>query len=345
MMDVECIKRIYNRLEDEKSKEIFVNRLLYSLTGDRKYMLEIINKMEEVQKIWEFLKTSREIYIFGAGSYGRVIIDFYKEYMTIRGLIDNDISKVGKCLGGGVPVVSFSDFLERGGKNAKVIISSRLYCKEMFNQLIEAGILQENILNLGELINNLVSRQYFDLPALNSRETDREVFIDGGCFSGFSSLGFIKWCNEKFEKIYAFEPDSINLLKCKKVLADYADKCEIIPKGLWDSTKDLRFANLGAGDSCISDDGNIIIPVTNLDEVVKEKVTFLKLDIEGAEYKALLGARKIIKRDSPRLAICVYHKPEDIWELPELLLDINPNYKFYFRHYSIATHETILYAV
>ena len=69
------------------------------------------------------------------------------------------------------------------------------------------------------------------------------------------------------------------------------------------------------------------------------------MDIEGAEYKALLGAEKTIKKYKPKLAICIYHKPEDVWEIPWLIHQFNPNYKFYLRHYSLTSPETVLYAI
>ena len=90
---------------------------------------------------------------------------------------------------------------------------------------------------------------------------------------------------------------------------------------------------------------NYDIEVTDLDSVVKdEKVTFIKMDIEGAEEKALLGARHIITEQKPKLAICVYHKPEDIIELPALILEMRPDYKIAFRHYSLRGTETVMYA-
>ena len=104
-----------------------------------------------------------------------------------------------------------------------------------------------------------------------------------------------------------------------------------------------------AGDgklSRISDDGNVIINVDAMDSIIKDdKITFLKMDIEGSELKALHGARKIIQRDKPKLAICVYHKPEDIIEIPLYINSLVPEYKFYMRHYSIDSAETVLYAI
>lgn len=82
-----------------------------------------------------------------------------------------------------------------------------------------------------------------------------------------------------------------------------------------------------------------------MDNLISEKVTFIKMDIEGAEYNALLGCKKIIREQKPKLAICIYHKPEDIIEIPELILSINKEYQFYIRHYSTTWAETILYAL
>lgn len=83
-----------------------------------------------------------------------------------------------------------------------------------------------------------------------------------------------------------------------------------------------------------------------LDEIAGDRrITFIKMDIEGAEKEALVGAQNIIRNQKPKLAISIYHKKEDIWELPALLLEMNPEYQFYLRHYSLREAETVLYAV
>lgn len=75
-------------------------------------------------------------------------------------------------------------------------------------------------------------------------------------------------------------------------------------------------------------------------------ITFIKMDIEGAEKKALLGAADIIKRSKPILAICIYHKREDFFEIP-LLIDemVTGEYTFYVRQYRYGQSETVLYAL
>lgn len=71
----------------------------------------------------------------------------------------------------------------------------------------------------------------------------------------------------------------------------------------------------------------------------------IKMDLEGAELHALQGAEQTIRRYRPKLAVSIYHNPEDIWEIPELILKLHPDYRLYLRHYSIAAAETVVYAI
>ena len=73
--------------------------------------------------------------------------------------------------------------------------------------------------------------------------------------------------------------------------------------------------------------------------------TFIKMDIEGYELKALIGAKESIRKYRPRLAVCVYHKAEDIFDVSKCILDIHNDYKLYFRSYHMASTEAVLYAV
>lgn len=76
----------------------------------------------------------------------------------------------------------------------------------------------------------------------------------------------------------------------------------------------------------------------------KETPTFIKMDIEGAELEALEGAKTTIVKNKPKLAICLYHKPDDLWKIPLYLKDLVPEYKFYIRHHGKVRWETVLYA-
>lgn len=89
-----------------------------------------------------------------------------------------------------------------------------------------------------------------------------------------------------------------------------------------------------------------MIETIALDEFIQdERVTFIKMDIEGAELDALRGAVHIIKTQKPKLAISVYHRWDDIFTIPKLILEIRPDYKLYIRHYSLLANETVLYAL
>lgn len=73
-------------------------------------------------------------------------------------------------------------------------------------------------------------------------------------------------------------------------------------------------------------------------------ITFIKMDIEGAEKESILGAKEIIKKYKPKLAICVYHKLEDIYMIPKMIKELVPEYKLYLRHHSLGMWETVCYA-
>lgn len=118
-------------------------------------------------------------------------------------------------------------------------------------------------------------------------------------------------------------------------------------KGLWDKEGSLSFAsNEGGSSGQFSENGAYVMEVTSLDSVLHdEEITFLKMDIEGSELNALKGAKLTIQMHKPKLAICVYHKPEDILVIPKYIKTLVPEYKFYLRHYSSYNTETVLYAI
>ena len=74
-------------------------------------------------------------------------------------------------------------------------------------------------------------------------------------------------------------------------------------------------------------------------------VDFIKLDVEGAEIAALRGGAELILRSRPILAVSLYHRPEDVWEIPELLMDMCTHYRFYLRQHLFNSFESVLYAI
>lgn len=126
----------------------------------------------------------------------------------------------------------------------------------------------------------------------------------------------------------------------------------VLQAGPWEDNEKLAFKRAGdegAGSQVskngqdVARDGLPKVDGVALDSIIKGKVSFLKLDIEGAELKALHGAKNIIQRDMPRMAICIYHKPEDIWEIPQYIKKLVPEYHMAVRHCMTYVYDTILY--
>lgn len=187
----------------------------------------------------------------------------------------------------------------------------------------------------------VIRGQYFDEVIMLEKG---EIFIDAGVFNCGTDIDFIKRCPD-YKKIVAFEPDPVLYKAClKRVEAYQIQNIKIHNIGLWNEKDTLSFCMGGAG-GCVSAEGTIMVQLDTLDHMLAEKVTFIKMDIEGAELRALEGAKNTIMKYRPKLAICVYHKPEDIVEIPLYLHNIVPEYTFYIRHHSKGDGETVLYAV
>jgi hypothetical protein len=103
---------------------------------------------------------------------------------------------------------------------------------------------------------------------------------------------------------------------------------------------------LGAESSCVLNNGNLEVDCITIDKFFAQiKPTYIKMDIEGSELKALHGARKTVKKYLPVLAICVYHKPKDIWEIPLYINSISNKYRFFLRAHGLEGWELVCYAV
>lgn len=88
------------------------------------------------------------------------------------------------------------------------------------------------------------------------------------------------------------------------------------------------------------------IQIKKLDDFLpNEQITFLKMDIEGAEINALIGAQELIKTQKPKLAICTYHLPEHFFDIPFYIKSLVPEYKIYIRHHTNTMFETVCYAI
>ena len=172
-----------------------------------------------------------------------------------------------------------------------------------------------------------------------------EVFIDCGTYIGDTIDDFLKKSNNNYKKIVCFEPDKENF----RILNEYISNKENIysyEAGVYSDNIELKF-NVGKNESSnISEEGTSSIECLKLDSLSEcQDATFIKMDIEGAELEALKGAEELIKRNKPKLAICLYHSDQDMIDIIEYVHKLIPEYKIYVRQYSLYEAQTVMYAI
>ena len=162
------------------------------------------------------------------------------------------------------------------------------------------------------------------------------VFADVGGYDGLITRKFIEHYPD-YKKVFLFEPEENNIARAKENLSSAHD-IFFFQKGLSDKNATLHFS--------INDSASMICEnVGKIDDVIKDRVSFIKMDIEGAESGAIEGAKETIKKYHPNMAICVYHKPDDFWKIPEQVLTIRNDYDLYMRHYTQGSDETVMFFI
>lgn len=349
--------KFYSLLEDDMSKRIYTSRIMYSISDDRKWIKKIVEEISEGKYLYGLPKGKAD-YIFGCGTYGFLTYKYFDNEWC--GFVDNNHLKYPNGLFG-LDVISPVEL----PKNARVFLCVKYHEKEIMEQLLYLGITQENIINIGKMLQDIANRQYFDLPYLQCESG--ESFADCGALNGDTAIGFAKWCDGNYEHIYCFEPDKYNVEICKKRLRTMRGGYSVIPKAVYDVEGTIEFSVCKNGNSniVVEQDKNrdytsfleigkhirsvgekMQVETASLDsELAGKRVTFIKMDVEGAELKALMGAKQIIREQKPKLAISLYHSAEDIYTIPSYLMDLRQDYKYYLRHYSLFDTETVLYAI
>jgi FkbM family methyltransferase len=195
-------------------------------------------------------------------------------------------------------------------------------------------------------------RQYFakwDGLDFSPRLSD-VVFDCGACIGDISTIfaALVK----QHGKVYMFDPVPLHIKYCdlhKKLNPNLAEILHSVCVAVSDENKTMSgsvsdLTNISPGGFNLN-----ACEFVRLDDFVKKneisKVDYIKMDIEGYECTALLGARSIIQKFKPRLAICGYHRPQDLWEIPSLVKSFNESYKVYFSHHSPKRYESVFYFV
>lgn len=174
--------------------------------------------------------------------------------------------------------------------------------------------------------------------------SEDEAIVDLGAYDGDTIREFLNVTGGRYKSIIALEPDEKNFRKLER-------KTEGLPNltrlnlGAWDKEETLYFAKKSGRNSRLEENG-VPVSFNSVDNIVKEIVTFIKMDIEGAELKALEGAKNTVALYKPKLYVCAYHRNEDMFTLPFKIKELFESYKIYFRqHPYIPAWESNFYAV
>lgn len=200
------------------------------------------------------------------------------------------------------------------------------------------------------------TNQYFAIPAFMKR-SPQEVFVECGGYVGDTIEQYLWQRIGAFNKIISLEPDKNNykaMMKRKERLVGEwnlkDEDIEILPYGVGEKDSTVYVTEyednhgLGSKLSSQESDSNVETKIYKLDSLIKNRVDFIKADIESYEYGMLKGAKETIEKYEPKMAICIYHNAADYFQIPLLIHEINPNYKLAVRQHSYVLDETVLYA-
>ena len=187
---------------------------------------------------------------------------------------------------------------------------------------------------------------YFPMSEFST--TDTEDFLDVGGFTGDTVKEFHQLKSGKYHRILSLEPSQENFIQLQKSALELnKDKIICFKVGAWHEKAILNFATKdGDIDNEITETGNLQIQVDTIDNIIScvgGEISLIKLDINGAEYNALLGAKKTILEQRPRI-ITRLHRKEDYFRIPILLKQIAPEIKIYLRQRNYMSMMVILYA-
>ncbi|MDH4128867.1 MAG: FkbM family methyltransferase [Spirochaetota bacterium] len=183
----------------------------------------------------------------------------------------------------------------------------------------------------------------FFIPEIINALSEDELFIDCGAHHGLVINKFITIVKQKYNKIYAFEPDDINFEKLSTNLKNIS-KVEIKKIALGNKNCQNKFYQGFDFASKLSINGNDNITVVTLDSL-NIQTTFIKMHLEGEELNALNGAIKTIEKHRPILVVTLYHNNDGIWKIPQFIINNCIDYIFYMRIHSWAGTGAVFYAI
>jgi FkbM family methyltransferase len=175
-------------------------------------------------------------------------------------------------------------------------------------------------------------------------------WVDCGAFDGDTVRAIIERSGGRFRQITAIEPDTDNFRRLKGLIQaqpeEYRSKIIAHRVAAGDRHGIARFSATATAGSAFSPEGTVEVECVRLDDLLAgTRPTFIKMDVEGAEPKALQGASSIIRTARPVMAVCLYHSQSHLWQLPSLIKSFDPDYRLFLRRHSDDCWETVCYAL
>jgi len=178
---------------------------------------------------------------------------------------------------------------------------------------------------------------------------DDEILVDCGAFDGDTINQFLDKTGNQFKAISAFEPDPENFAKLVERVSslgpDTRSRISLHQAATGEVDKRVKMA-IGSGPSSHLGGGDHEVECFALDSIMNNaSVSFLKMDIEGSEISTLSGAKELIRKNAPILAICAYHRQDDLWNIPLHINELNSDYSIYYRPHLLEGWDLVCYAV
>lgn len=216
-----------------------------------------------------------------------------------------------------------------------------LASKEIYEKIVKFRLIDDTL----KVPTMTQDEQYFESFFYKKRED--AIFVDCGAYNGISAKKFFEVNGNEYGNYYGIEPDEKNYTEIENYRLTLPEliksKFNIYKCAVAEKEKDTKLYALGGPGSFIADDtGNQEIKTTTIDELLKgDKATYIKMNIEGSEKEALIGAERTIKEYKPQLAIAGYHRTDDLWEIPMAIKSYRNDYRLYLRSY--MNHISFVY--
>lgn len=212
--------------------------------------------------------------------------------------------------------------------------------REVFEKILRFRLLDDSI----TVPTMSQEKQYFEYDFYEKRPD--EVFVDCGAFNGISLRTFLKENENRLEAYYGLEPDSANFRKLEEMAASLPgsirEKLHLYRKAAWSEEGKIRFYALSGPGSFAADIGKEEAETVRIDRLLQgRRASYIKMNIEGSEKQALAGARETITQYRPRLAVAGYHRTDDFWKIPQMILTCREDYRLYLRSY--MNHISFVY--